>query len=112
MNSSQVMQPLMEVIEDSTNGKWRVVPSEYDRLKDYYAQRHDGSLQGYAEWFDYHFIILSPEEIQHRENLISKRAEINKRIQELRSEKSKIDSELESLIVESSLLLKQINWED
>lgn len=112
MNSAPVMQPLMEVIEDSTNEKWRVAPSEYDNLKDYYARAHDGSLQGYDDWFNNHFIILTSEEIQHREELISKRAEINKRIHELRSEKSRINSELESLIVESSLLLKQINWED
>ena len=112
MNSAPVMQPLMEVIEDSTNEKWRVAPSEYDNLKDYYARAHDGSLQGYDDWFNNQFIILTSEEIQHREELISKRKEIKKRIRQLRSKKAEIETELESLIDESALLLKQINWED
>lgn len=108
--TSPVMQPLMEVIENSYE-KWRVAPSEYDNLKKYYARVHDGSLQGYDDWFNNQFIILTSEEIQHREELISKREEINKRIRKLRSKKAEIETELGLLIDESALLLKQINFE-
>jgi len=65
--SSPVMCSLMEVIENSTE-KWDCHPSEYENLKTYYAKMHDENLNGYDEWFNNNFHILSPEEIEIREN--------------------------------------------
>ena len=68
MNSTAVMQPLMEFIE-SSNEKWECVPSEYENLKDYYARMHDESLTGYDEWFNKHFTIIQPTPVLLKEGI-------------------------------------------
>ena len=109
---------LMEVIETSTK-KWQCVPSEYENLKGYYARNHDGSLDGYDEWFNSHFHILTPEEIRIREENIESREKLLKRIGELSKDLSDakkrekdIKATMTCLKKEADILLAKINGDD
>ena len=109
--SSEVMQPLMEIIEKDTE-KWRVIPSEYENLKSYYSKRHNSSLEGYDDWFNAHFIILTDDEIKLREERIAERDALIHKRRELLSKQHETNDEIKVLSEKIDLLLKQINWED
>ena len=117
MSTTPVMSPLMEVIENSTE-KWPCDPSEYENLKSYYSRVHNDSLEGYDEWFNSRFHILTSEEIKLREERIEKRDKIQKEISELVDERHKlrkrqkdIEVRISTLKALSDTLLKLINFE-
>ena len=112
-----VIVPLMHHIENSSN-KWPCVPSEYENLKEYYSCSHSNSLEGYDEWFNNNFRVLTSEEIQLREERIQKREDILKEIRELNTKlntiekrKSDITTRLNVLKERSDNLLDLINFE-
>ena len=115
--TSSVMEPLMAHIENSSN-KWPCVPSEYENLKEYYSCSHNNSLEGYDEWFNNNFRVLTHEEIQLREERIQEREDILKEIRELHNKlntiekrKSDINARLNVLKERSDNLLDLINFE-
>lgn len=106
----EAMQPLMQHIVDSMD-KWRVNSSEYDRLKEDWIKTY-GYEQGFDEFFNANFIILSDREIEIRNERIERRKQVLAKKAELLTEYEKLGKEIEKLSRESTLLLKQINWED
>ena len=116
--SSPVMCSLIDVIETSTE-KWQCLPSEYENLKEYYSKTHDESLNGYDNWFNAHFHIMTSEEIKLREENIQKRKKCLEELAELRNELWEIEKRKKDIKVRMSVLksfsdnlLAKINGED
>lgn len=107
---SYVMQPLMQHIKEQPV-KWRVAPSEYDRLKKDWIKKY-GNTKGFDEFFNNNFIKLSDTEIELRNERIKRREEVLARKTELLKEYKALGREIDELTKESNLLLKQINWDD
>ena len=107
---SYVMQPLMQHIKEQPV-KWRVAPSEYDRLKKDWIKKY-GYAHGFDEFFNENFILLTEKEIKIRNERIKRREEVLARKTELLKEYKALGREIDELTKESNLLLKQINWED
>ena len=107
---SDVMQPLMQHILDSMT-KWRVAPSEYDRLREDWIKTY-GDTFGFEEFFNANFIKLSKTEIEIRNERIKRRKQVLARKAELIKEYETLAREIDDLTKESELLLKQINWEE